>query len=162
MDLSGSETRVAYDNEQLYHNHSAWSFVPWHYLEGVINASINKKAKYNWQTHNGKREQFEQTSRKFELKYMLAIMNSTFAYQWLSTRSRSKMRFYPDDWKDFPIAIIPKDEQAPFIALVDAILDIFKQHGAKLPADAAQQVANLEQKIDQAVAKLYGVELKAK
>lgn len=32
--------QVAYDDEQLFHNHSAWSFVPWHLLEGVRNRPI--------------------------------------------------------------------------------------------------------------------------
>jgi hypothetical protein len=42
MDIAGGTPRVVYDAQQLYHNHSAWSFVPWHYLTGVINRSIAK------------------------------------------------------------------------------------------------------------------------
>ena len=32
--------RVAYDEQRLYHNHSAWSFILWHSLSGVRNRSI--------------------------------------------------------------------------------------------------------------------------
>ena len=34
--------RVVYDDQKLYHNHSAWSFIPWRSLSGVRNRSIKK------------------------------------------------------------------------------------------------------------------------
>jgi hypothetical protein len=155
MDISGDSPRVAYDDCQLYHNHSAWSFVPWSHLKGVVNRSIDKTAKYRYQDPSGDREEREQLSRQFHLKYLLAIMNSAFAREWLAQRRRSKMHVYPDDWKQLPIAHIPLEAQQPFVARVDAILAEFAAHGYPLPADAAARVAALERELDEMVAKVY-------
>ena len=65
------------------------------------------------------------------------------------------MRFYPDDWKELPIAIIPLDGQQEFVKLVDAILAEFERYGHPLPAEAVERVAELEKKIDERVADLY-------
>ena len=144
MDLSGDEPRVIYDDEQLVHNHSAWSFVPWHYLKGVVNRSIDKTARYRYQDPSGDREERERLSQQFQAKYLLAIMNSAFAREWLARRRRSKLHVYPDDWKPLPIAPIPLAEQEVFVRLVDAILAEFAAHGYPLPAESAARVAEIE------------------
>ena len=163
MDISGGEARVAHDDRQLFHNHSAWSFAPWHSLAGVRNRSIQKTARYRDEVRHGEtppggvfREELEELSRQFALKYVLAVMNSTFARDWLATRRRSKIHVYPDDWKPLPIAPIPLEEQQHFVKLVDAILAEFATHGYPLPAEAATRVAELEREIDERVAGLYG------
>ena len=43
--------RVIYDDQKLYHNHSAWSFIPWHSLSGVRNRSIKKQTRYSDKGH---------------------------------------------------------------------------------------------------------------
>ncbi|MEM4168449.1 MAG: DNA methyltransferase, partial [Candidatus Caldarchaeum sp.] len=155
--IVGNLTRVAYDNRQLYHNHSAWSFVPWRFLKGVVNQSISKTAKYRKQSKIGDREQRELLSEQFEVKYLLAIMNSSFAAQWLAQKRRSKLSIYPDDWKQLPVVVISKEEQQEFVRLVDAILAEFQQHGYPLPPEAAARVAQLEREIDEKVKRLYRV-----
>ncbi len=42
--------RVIYDDQRLYHNHSAWSFILWHKLAGVRNRSIKKQTRYRDET----------------------------------------------------------------------------------------------------------------
>jgi len=164
MDLAGNQTRVAYDNHQLSHNHSAWSFVRWCDLVGVQNKSIQKTAKYRGEVklHQPNpdvyREELEVLSRNFSTKYLLAIMNSSFARQWLATRRRNKLRIYPEDWKPFPIAVIPLSEQQPLIDLVDHILNEFQTHGHPLPNPAIARVAAWEQEIDTQVYAIYGIE----
>jgi hypothetical protein len=157
MDISGDTVRVCYDNQKLFHNHSAWSFVPWHLLKGVVNRSISKTCKYKRQAADGDREEREKLSKQFHLKYLLAVMNSSFARKWLEGKRRSKLHIYPDDWKLLPMAPIALDEQKPFVELVDAILNEFKAHGYPLPAEAAARVAEREDEINERVAKLYGL-----
>ena len=103
------------------------------------------------------REQLESLPRRFTLKLILAVMNSTAARDWLAARRRSKTHIYPDDWKNLPIPDIPSAKQKPIVELVDAILAEFKQHGHPLPSDSAARVAELEREIDKQVGGLYGL-----
>ena len=146
---------VMYDDHQLVTTHTSCVFVPWYYLQGVVNKSIKKTAQYRHQSPDGDREEREELSRQFHPKYLLAVMNSAFAREWLAQRRRSKLHVYPDDWKQLPIAPIPLDEQQEFVRLVNAILAEFEQHGYPLPPEAATCVAELEQEIDARVAQLY-------
>ncbi len=148
---------VIYDNRQLFTTHTSCIFVPWHHLKGIVNLSISKTAKYRWQSPDGDREEREKLSQQFHPKYLLAIMNSTFAREWLARRRRSKIHVYPNDWKPLSIAPIPLEEQEKFVRLVDAILAEFEQHGYPLPPEAAARVTQLEREIDERVAELYGV-----
>ena len=146
---------VMYDTRKLVTTHTSCIFVPWHHLKGVINRSIKKTAKYRPQSPDGDREEREKLSQQFHPKYLLAIMNSTFARDWLTRRRRSKTDIYPDDWKQLPIAPMPLEEQEEFVRLVDAILAEFEQYGYPLPPEAAARVAELEREIDERVVALY-------
>lgn len=163
LDVAGSTQRVVYDNQQLLHNHTADSLVPWHYLKGVRNKSIRKKAKYRDEVKSNEvtprvfREDLEKLSVQFTPKYLLAIINSTFARNWLISQQRHRIHFYPDDWKLLPIAPASAEEQAKIVSLVDQILALCTKHGHPLPAEAQTRLQNLEQQIDKSVAKLYGL-----
>jgi hypothetical protein len=127
MDLAGSEQRIAYDNQRLFHNHSAWSFVPWQYLKGVRNRSIKKTAKYRSEVSPARRppifrEELEERSRGFLAKYLVAVMNSSYATEWLVKTRRNKMHIFPDDWKPLPIPTATKAQQEQIGRLVDKIL----------------------------------------
>ncbi len=152
----GAQPKVIYDSGHLYFDASSVGFVPWHFLKGVVNNSISKTAKYRWQDRGGDREEREAISQQFHLKYVLAVMNSTFAKEWLAARRRSKIHVYPDDWKQLPIAPIPMEQQMGFVRLVDAILAEFEQYGYPLPPQAAARVAELEREIDARMAQVYG------
>jgi adenine-specific DNA-methyltransferase len=157
---------VAFDDQKLLSNHTVIVFVPWHYLSGVRNKSIKKTAKYRKEVKGKRpavlREELEELSKRFQSKYLLAIMNSTLAKRFVNARRRSKLDIYPDDWKLLPIAPISLDEQQSFVELVDAILGEFDKHGYPLPADAAARVTKIEREIDERVAALYGVALELK
>jgi adenine-specific DNA-methyltransferase len=153
--MCGETPAVIYDDKRLFSNHTPIVFVPWHLLKGVANNSISKTAKYRRQDPEGDREERERISQQFHLKYVLAVMNSTFAREWLAKRRRSKLHIYPDDWKPLPIAPIPLEQQMEFVKLVDAILAEFARHGYPLPPDAAKRVAELEREIDARVNRLY-------
>ena len=98
--------RVVYDDRKLYHNHSAWSFIPWRSLSGVRNRSIKKQTRYSDEIPHPdlpQREELEDTSRRFAVKFLLGVMNSTVARDFLRANRRSNIHLYPDDWKKLPI-----------------------------------------------------------
>ena len=155
MRSPGANPRTVYDDNGTYWDASSIGFVPWHYLKGVVNNSISKTAKYRWQSVDGDREEREKLSQQFHLKYLLAIMNSTFAKEWLAKRRRSKIHVYPNDWKPLPVPPLSLEEQEEFVKLVDAILAEFERWGYPLPSMAARRVADLEAELDERVAELY-------
>ena len=145
--------RVAYDNQKFYHNHSAWSFIPWHSLSGIRNRSIKKQTRYRDEIPRPDlpdREELEMTSRRFAVKFLLGVMNSTVAHNFLKANRRSNIHLYPDDWKRLPIPDVAAEQQAPIIELVDQIL-VAKR------ADPDADVSQLENEIDQVVYSLYNL-----
>ena len=145
--------RVVYDDQKLYHNHSAWSFIPWRSLSGVRNRSIKKQTRYSDEMPHPnlpQREELEDTSRRFAVKFLLGVMNSTAARDFLRAHRRSNIHLYPDDWKQLPIPDVSPEQQEPIIELVDQIL-------AAKRTDPDADVSELENEIDQIVYLLYGL-----
>jgi hypothetical protein len=158
MSAGYSKLRVVYDDQQLLHNHSAWSFVPWHYLRGVRNTSLKKVARYNnempFRADLPKREVLEVNSEQFDVKFVLACMNSSFARDYLRANRRSNLHLYPDDWKQLPIPKVSREAQNPIVALINSILKEKRK-------DAQVDVSALEMSLDQLIYKLYGVDEKS-
>ena len=127
--VSGDTPRAVYDDHQLVHNDSLCGFVLWHHLAGIKNKSIRKTAKYRSEVKPSDvppalyREQLEEESKQFNLKYLLGVMNSEYAKGWIAARRRNKLQLYPDDWKGLPIAPATAAEQAEIVALVQKCLD---------------------------------------
>ena len=148
------QLRVSYDNRRLYHNHSAWSFLPWYSLSGVRNRSIKKQARYRNEKPRRpdlpQREDLEKTSRRFAIKFLLGVMNSNFSRNFLRANRRSNIHLYPDDWKKLPIPDVPPERQSPIVELVDGILS---EKAADPDADTSEQ----ESEIDGMVYELYGL-----
>ena len=145
--------RVVYDDQKLYHNHSAWSFIPWRSLSGVRNRSIKKQTRYSDEMPHPdlpQREELEDTSRRFAVKFLLGVMNSTAARDFLRAHRRSNIHLYPDDWKQLPIPDVSLEQQEPIIELVDQIL-------AAKRTDPDADVSELENEIDRIVYLLYGL-----
>jgi len=151
---SAEKLRVVYDNQKLYHNDSAYCFIPWHRLAGVRNRSIKQRTRYRDEKPERlelpRREELEQTSCRFALKFLLGVMNSIVAGDFLRANRRHNIRFYPDDWKKLPIPDVSSAQQSPVVALVDAIL------GAKR-ADFEADMSALEDALNREVAALYGI-----
>jgi len=63
--------------------------------------------------------------------------------------------FYPDDFRNFPIADISSIEQQPFVELVDKILAITKDNDYLQNPEKQKKVKAYEHQIDQLVYKLY-------
>ena len=153
MGASLKKMRVVYDDQKLYHNHSAWSFVSWHDLAKVRNRSIQKQTRYSdekQKTGLPKREELEKISSRFALKYLLGVMNSTIAGDLLRANRRSNVNIYPNDWKKLPIPDVSPEQQAPIIELVDKILDAKR-------VNINEDMSDLEKDVDALVGDLYGL-----
>ena len=154
MAAGAEKLRVAYDNQKLSHNHSAWSFLPWHSLSGVRNRSIKKQTRYRDEKPRRpdlpQRKDLEETSRRFAVKFLLGVMNSSVARNFLRANRRSNIHLYPDDWKKLPIPDVTRGQQAPIVELVNQILK------AKA-ADPSADTGEMEAEIDRLVYGLYGL-----
>jgi len=148
------DIRAALDNQQMLCNHGIFVCVPWYSLAGVRNNSLRKSARYDNETPKRddlpRRNILEVNSRKFSIKYLLAIMNSSVARDFLREHRRNNVQLYPDDWKKLPIPDVDTDKQIPIIMLVDQILS------AK-SADPKADITELESQLDSMVSVLYCV-----
>ncbi len=168
-DLAGYRQAVVYDDRQLMHNHSAWSFVPWDALAGISNRSIAMSARYGHKGQAGDRAQREAISRSFCPKYMLAVMNSAAVTTWFNDGNRrSRLHIYPDDWRFLPIPVASIEAQAAVAELVDRLFLVLTGAPEACPEhpvrrwprydeDTGEQVVAIEAEIDARVAALYGL-----
>ena len=150
----GSDPKVCYDNQNLIFTPSSVGFILWHDLSGIQNKSIPKQARYYDETHHPdlpQREELEKISRRFTLKFLLGVMNSTAACDFLRANRRSNIHIYPNDWKQLPIPDVSSEQQAPIVELVDKILAA-KRKGLE------KKVSRLEKKLNKKVSTLYGIE----
>ncbi|MCL0034870.1 Eco57I restriction-modification methylase domain-containing protein [Dehalococcoidia bacterium] len=103
--MKGRMTGAIYDDTGLLCNDSMIVSVLWKDLKKVNNRSIEGSIKKDFKLKRiySFRVQLEENSRQFDLKYLLAILNSKLAYKFLDSVRRSKLGFYPDDLKKLPI-----------------------------------------------------------
>ena len=152
MLLKVGEIRAALDTNRFYCNEGIFVCLPWHYLSGIINNSIKRSARYrnekSSKSNLPQRENLEHSSRNFAIKYLLGILNSTPARDFLRANRRNNIQLYPDDWKKVPIPDVSLEQQAPIIKLVDQILDAKR-------TNLHAKVSELEDEIDQLVYELY-------
>ena len=108
--IRGTTTGAIFDDDQLLCNHSCSVIVQYHYLHDVENRSINNSIKkWTYKT----RDELELNSKKFDINYILAILNSKFAFSYLNSIRKHRIinYFYPDDLKKLPIKEISMDKQ---------------------------------------------------
>ena len=149
----GPDPKACYDDFRLYFTESSVGFLLWHGLTEVRNRSIKKQTRYRDEMPHPDlpdREELEMTSRRFAVKFLLGVMNSTVAHNFLRANRRSNIHLYSDDWKKLPIPDVPPEQQEPTIELVDQIL-VAKR------TDPNADVSELENEIDRKVSDLYGI-----
>ena len=150
----GPDPKACYDNQQLVFTPSSVGFILWEDLQGIRNRSIQKQARYRDEKGNSvnpmPREQLEQISHRFSIKFLLGVLNSAVARDLLRANRRSNVHLYPDDWKQLPIPRISGARQRPFIRLVERIL---AAKGSNPAADTSGEEAEL----DRLVYALYGL-----
>lgn len=150
----GPDPKACIDDNQCHFTESSVGFVPWHELANVRNNSLKKVARYLGEKPPRpdlpRREQLEATSKRFATKYLLAVMNSNAARDFLRQHRRSNIHLYPDDWKSLPIPDVLREQQEPIVVLVDQILEAKR-------IDPRADVSGLEAQIDDLVNELYGI-----
>lgn len=150
----GPDPVICFDDRHLVFTPASVGFVPWHALSGVRNNSLKKAARYRGEkpprSDLPKREELEETSRRFDVKFLLGVMNSRAAHDFLRANRRSNIHLYPDDWKRVPIPDVSPEQQAPVIKLVNQILAARKE-------DLKADVTDWEREIDERVYRLYGL-----
>ena len=154
--MVGSLTGGVYDEECLLTHHGVVIFIRFCDLKGVDNKSVNMSIK---KFNKKSRMEIEEKSKNFNLKFLLAILNSNFASKYLNNirRHRLKSYFYPDDFRRLPIADVSENEQSILVSCVDNILDITKDEDYLENLEKQTKVKTLEKKIDQIVYQLYGL-----
>ena len=148
------DIRAALDTRRFFCNDGIFLCLPWHYLSGITNKSIKRTARYRDEGISKSdlppREDLERNSQKFAVKYLLGVLNSSPAHDFLRANRRNNIQLYPDDWKKVPIPDVAAEQQAPIIELVDQIL-------AAKRTDPDADVSELENGIDRVVYSLYNL-----
>ena len=154
--MRGCLTGGIFDNSGLICNHSIVVFVRFTDLRGVNNKSINSSIK---KFNHLPRAQLEEMSENFNLKYILAILNSSLATSYLNNIRRHRLEnyFYPDDLRKLPICEISLKEQEPFINLVDKISSTSSERDYSKNAVKQVKVQKYKRQINGLVYKLYGL-----
>lgn len=94
----------------------------------------------------------------YDLKYILAILNSKFANDWFYRNGKRRgagVDIGVEKLRTFPVKISLKQEQKSFITLVDMIINITKTEDYFTNTEKQTEVRELEHKIDELVYKLY-------
>ena len=91
--------------------------------------------------------------KNYDLKYVLAILNSNFALYWYQRNCKKRGAGFDvgvGKIRDFPIAKVPSEQQKPLISRVDKILKAKR-------IDPNADTSNLEKEIDNLVYALYNL-----
>lgn len=139
---------VMLDNDIHYlQSDSSFIAVKWCDLINVNNKSISSSIKkFSCYT----RKEMECFSREVDLRYLLGIMNSSYANTLLCDLRGGDYHIYPEHIRNIPITPATKEQQQPIIDLVDTILSAKR-------ADANTDTSQEERKIDILVYRLYGL-----
>lgn len=101
-----------------------------------------------------------QKDQNYDLKYILAILNSKFALDWFYRNGKKRgagVDIGVEKLRLFPIKIATMSEQKPFIEIVDKILAKTKSGDYLENQENKTQVKQYEKQIDPMVYKLYGL-----
>lgn len=114
------ELACTIDFENYYiHTHLLTGVVLWKDLKGVNNKSIQSSVK-KFSRYN--RDEMERLSEEVDLRFLLGIMNSTYATVLLRDLRGGDYHIYPEHIRNIPIAPATKEQQQPIINLVETIL----------------------------------------
>jgi len=139
--------RFIYDDKGYYCNHSVGILTLWYLFENEVNPTIKRIIT----------EEKIELSRKYNYKYLQAILNSSIVRFFVKELLYDGTHFYPNHMKQLPIKKSTEVGQKPFIDLVDKILNITKTDSYLKDKEKQSEVKKLEHQIDELVYKLYGL-----
>ena len=117
--------KVVLDTNKLLCDQTNRICVLWKDLHGVENASINNSFK---KFSEASRSELEKLSSGVEVKFLLVLLNSTYANYLLdSIRGSGNIDVNPEYIRNIPIPRLTIDAQQPFIALADTMLSLNQQ-----------------------------------
>jgi adenine-specific DNA-methyltransferase len=132
--------------------------VLWKNLSGIENGSISSSIKRYSRFNRKKMELF---SRDIDLRYLLAIINSKYASVLLRILRSGDYHIVPEYLRNLPIPVVSGKKQEPIISFVDQMLAMKKREQAETVPQTktmiGRQIAALDEQIDKAVYKLYGL-----
>ena len=139
MRSPGTFPRTFLDIENGYFNESAIGFKRWIDLQGVENNSVSK-------SYNTKEERcsFEEISKNYSYKALLAFFNSSLIRYELNTERRSNIHIYPDDWKRLVLPKVSFEQLVPLEVLADTMLTLHQQLREKRSRFLRRMTENLE------------------
>ena len=161
--LLGETSGGYYDTGQLFTNHSVQVVVPWHALaqssalEEIGIARVLRKSRQI----SGITD-LASLSQQFDLRYILAILNSRFMRHYLAANMHQgtrKGRIYPDIWKRLPIKLIDLEEQKKIGLLVEAIQEEYKKLAEPDKAQSKDVLMKLNEMVDEiekSIEAIYG------
>lgn len=136
---------------------SSFCVVLWRDLKGVENSSIgNSVAKFC----RFPRSEMEELSEGVSLKYLLAILNSSYAARLLGRLRGGDYHIYPAHLRGIPIPHASAEERAQLERLAEQMLEVQRRLQRQISAADRQLLEQraelLEGQIDGAVERLYG------
>ena len=114
------------DRDRFLHNHSIYCAIKWDEFKGIDNNSISGMVK---KFSSRSREEMEDISSKYDMLFILAIMNSQYAKVLLDDIRGGDFHIYPEHIRNIPIPECT--DQQPFIDLADKMLSLNKDLQAK-------------------------------
>lgn len=135
--LLGETSGGIYDRSGLFANHSVQVVVSWKALEqaGALDEPGIRGVYRESREIVGATGGLTEISALFDLRYLLAIINSRFIRAFLAANrleGTREGRIYPDVWKRLPIKIASSERQQEIAAKVDAIQSHYEQLATQL------------------------------
>src|SRR5579859_7866968 len=160
--LLGETSGGYYDTDQLFTNHSVQIVVPWHALaqSGATHETGIARVLRRSQQISGITD-LAPLSQQFDLRYILAILNSRFIRRFLAANMHQgtrKGRIYPDIWKRLPIKMVPLAQQKSIALLVEAMQDEYKKPVKRDEVESKgvfMKISTLVEEIEKSIEEIY-------
>jgi len=149
---------VVLDKDGIYYDQTVIAMLRWKDLSGIRNRSIQKTAAYSSEKASVgalPREFSEELSAKYEPAYLLAVMLSPYASEFLASVRNGDTDVLPDDWRQLPIPPASKDEVREVVVAVDELLSLFDT-GRSNVTELEVRESRLGSLIDQLAEKYQG------
>jgi type I restriction-modification system DNA methylase subunit len=143
--------KASLDTDNYYTEHTLSICMPFYELQNVERRGLKLS-----------KEQVER-SKKFNIKYILAVLNSKLITFYFKTFIGSGLHVYPDNIRALPIKKISDEEQKEFIKSVDDMLTLnkelakFSDKKTDKSSKLLDEISQLDNKINNLVYKIYNI-----